>query len=209
MAVVRYSKPFVGLKTSAGTMQYPTRALKRTEGFSSKIHEHLIEVRNTLIAHDDFKQIEPRILSFSVGATGGNVHLPLEITISNKCLECASGGALDEIKNHVETTVEAVLVRLVNDISRFRDFVIEHPEDAKMSSKYLRDLGQIEVPVGGKYVDIPDLTGEPYLDADEPTFPVEYEYARVDVRVRFRDARVVEVDRGRFRVSYPDQQPPS
>jgi hypothetical protein len=207
LAIIRYAKPFVGMKISTGTVQYPIRQLKATEGFSVQLHHHLLKVRNTLIAHDDFQEIEPRLLSFNIKHAGGTIDLPLEITISNKCVEWAREDDVEQMRSHLQAAVDAVLAKLVEDAGRFRRFVIDHPDDAEKASKYSRSLGRVEIPIAGKRIGIPDLTGDAYLNVPEPDFAAHYEYARVDVRVRFRDElEIVAVDRTRLRVSYPDDE---
>src|SRR5437899_9433594 len=73
MGVIRYAKPFLGAESGAGLVSYPTQQLRKVSGFSMEIHRHLLTVRNTLIAHDDFDQIEPRILIFGFNPNGFDI----------------------------------------------------------------------------------------------------------------------------------------
>jgi hypothetical protein len=51
-----------------------------------QIHDHIITVRNTLVARDDFEQIEPRMLGTSLRLENSSVAVPLSIIIANKCV---------------------------------------------------------------------------------------------------------------------------
>ena len=65
-SVIRYAKPFLNLKFEGRNIRYAIKKIKNTKGFDKQTHNHLISVRNTLIAHDDFEQISPRLLAFGI-----------------------------------------------------------------------------------------------------------------------------------------------
>ena len=99
MGVIRYTKPFLKTDTSNGIFIYPIRHLKKVNGFSLELHEHLKQIRNTLIAHDDIEQIEPRILMSTITLKGTDVHIPMSIAIGNKCISYPTDlKAVEEIK---------------------------------------------------------------------------------------------------------------
>src|SRR5690349_243891 len=84
-ATIRYAKPFLNSSDGdGGSMKYPTKHLKGAAGYSIELHDHLIEVRNALVAHDDFSYIEPRLLMMTMELSG--MKIPFSITITNKCL---------------------------------------------------------------------------------------------------------------------------
>jgi hypothetical protein len=53
-AVTLYARPFLPTATSSGKVQYPIKDLKETPGFDQELHQHIIDVRNTLVAHRDY-----------------------------------------------------------------------------------------------------------------------------------------------------------
>nr|WP_288256543.1 hypothetical protein [uncultured Pseudomonas sp.] len=85
-AVIRYAKPFLNSKFENGNIKYPTKNLKKANGFSAAMHDHLITVRSALVAHDDFTEIPPRLLKFGVHLAEEEFFIPISIAISNKCI---------------------------------------------------------------------------------------------------------------------------
>ena len=85
-AVIKYAKSFIDNETSFGNIRYPIKHLKKIENFSLEIHKHLLELRNTLVAHDDFESIEPRIIHLFMSLEGTDFPIPMSIAVSNKCL---------------------------------------------------------------------------------------------------------------------------
>jgi hypothetical protein len=75
-AVVAYSRAFTEARSRRGKISYQTRPLRRsTPGFDKALHEHLLELRNTLVAHSDYTALPPTLdfeivgeLMVSVGA---------------------------------------------------------------------------------------------------------------------------------------------
>ena len=116
----KYAKPFVQTETPFGRTRYPVRQLKAVRGFSSEIHTHLLELRNTLVAHDDLESIEPRILQFCVSITESAFSIPVSIAISNKCLAYpADLSSVHKLREHVAACVQGVLDNLNSDLRKF------------------------------------------------------------------------------------------
>ena len=67
-AVVTYARPFLKTKNKYGETsgEYPIRRLKDNARFDLKLHEHLLHVRNKLIAHDDGQQLPPTLHVLSI-----------------------------------------------------------------------------------------------------------------------------------------------
>jgi len=59
MGVIRYAKPFTPTIFNSRRMVYGYKKLKGSAGFSEDLHKHILDVRSTLVAHDDLDQIEP------------------------------------------------------------------------------------------------------------------------------------------------------
>jgi hypothetical protein len=53
-AVTAYGQAFTEARTRRGKIRYRTRALKEAPGFDGRLHDHLIQLRNELIAHADY-----------------------------------------------------------------------------------------------------------------------------------------------------------
>lgn len=171
MAVIRYIKPFLNTETGSGLASYPLKHLKANPNFSMKMHEHLKEVRNTLIAHDDFEQIEPRLLFMGLTLQGTDLLVPTSVIISNKCVSHPSDlEGVQIMKKHVASVLDGFASKLGNDIRVLRSLKIEKPEQAKEMEKYSNSYGQQNIPQEGAQLLEPDLASEQWLDPKEPDF---------------------------------------
>lgn len=185
MAIVRYAKPFIKSKLSTGFISYPTKTLKKAAGFSALMHAHILQLRDTLIAHDDFDEIEPKLLLAGFSPHGQDIHIPVWVVISNKCISHPAEleGAI-KLKQHVQVTLNAVQEKLHDDMGKLRKIAIDHPELTATSLEYSNNHGTQEVPIGGIRLTPPDFGKEPFLDLQEPTFPevqngYRYEWAKL------------------------------
>lgn len=110
-AVVMYARQFLPSNTKyGGRRTYPTRHLKADARFDSKIHAHLIEVRNKLIAHDDGEQLPPELLVLNVSVDGAQEGpQPLVATLRSYSLSSAKGTKfLKSIQDHLEGCASVV-----------------------------------------------------------------------------------------------------
>ena len=171
LGIIRYAKPFLHSESSTGRITYPIKGLKKLSGFSMQIHDHIITVRNTLVAHDDFEQIEPRMLGMSLRPEKSSVAVPLSIIIANKCVSYPCDmDAAQKIRDHVTSALRGVAEKLSSDISRIQSIAIEHPDQAKDASKYSKDYGQFNMPVSGKELNLERFLTDPWLNPIEPDF---------------------------------------
>jgi hypothetical protein len=93
-AVVTYARQFVKSKNKYGeTNVYQTKHLKRDARFDEKLHDHLLYVRNKLIAHDDGEQLPPtfHLLSMSLDQNASAGEKPLLGTARSYSLSSAKG----------------------------------------------------------------------------------------------------------------------
>jgi len=171
VAVVRYAKPFIESKTPTGVVKYPTKHLKKVEGFSQDLHEHLLLLRNTLIAHDDFNKIAPRPVLTGLQPADLEFFIPVRAVVSNKCISHPADlpGAI-KMTAHVKATLGGVAKKLYEDLGTMRKVALEKPEQAKAAQQYSRNFGPVTVGAGGSHLTHPDLTDDPYLNVPEPDF---------------------------------------
>lgn len=203
--MVKYAKPFVQTETPFGRTRYPVRQLKAVRGFSSEIHTHLLELRNTLVAHDDLESIEPRILQFCVSITESAFSIPVSIAISNKCLAYpADLSSVHKLREHVAACVQGVLDNLNSDLAKVRDAALQHPEQASEGVRYQKNYGQSRIEAGGSQLQPPDFMGDEWLNSNAPDFShihngLRYEEFRV--RRDFFGPEIVKIAR-RMRTSH-------
>ena len=77
----------------SGNRAYPDKQLMRRPCFHQDVHEHMMGIRNTLVAHDDMESIAPRLLATSI--TGA----PRETTCLRPVGQPPSRGAYNLLKD--------------------------------------------------------------------------------------------------------------
>lgn len=195
MAVIKYAKPFVHKPIA-----YPIKHLKRRPGFSTEVHDHLIKVRHTLIAHDDFEQIEPRILSFGINPQKQNAFIPTSLVVGNKSISHPAD--LQSVKTfgqHIGHAIIGVQESLFDDMAKFRDIVIKYPDQAKQAGRYSRHFGNVEIPIGGARLSEPDFMEDEWLDPKEPDFSSihnGFRYEAIKLRRNFYGPETIKLPNG-------------
>ena len=178
---------------------YPVKHLGAVSGFDPDVHDHLLLLRNTLIAHDDFEQIEPRLLSTGITKTGVDFHIPMSVAVANKCLSHpAQLDGAEKMASHVRSAFKGIHQKLNDDLGRCRQAAIDHPDQVKEIRAFGRSLGTFEVPKGGTRLETPDTKGSPWLDAPEPDF------SEVHSGYRYEKVTVVREFTGPERIKLPD-----
>lgn len=170
-AVVKYAKPFIETATPFGKTRYPVRHLKNETGFDNAMHTHLVELRNTLVAHDDLESIEPRVLQFCLSVNSSGFCVPVSVAVSNKCLAYPinSESAL-KLKIHVEACVKGVLNKIYSDLAAIRNMAINDPGQAAEGVRYKKNYGQARVEEAGSQLQPPDFMTDEWLNSNEPNF---------------------------------------
>lgn len=199
-AVISYSKPFIGGATTDGLARYPIKHLKKTADFSGSMHEHLLEVRNTLIAHDDFVQIEPKILSFGFSLEGADFQIPTTIITSNKTISHPADldGAL-KMQKHVKAALIGIQNKFGEDITRLRKIGLEKPEQKQKAEQYSKHYGKSKISESGSQLTPPDFSKDSYLNTREPDFSDVhngYRYEEIRIRIDFNGPERIKLPNG-------------
>jgi hypothetical protein len=165
--VVRYGRPFSQPAAGRGNRAYPEKHLKRRPGFRQDVHEHLIGIRNTLVAHDDIESIEPKLLT--TGATVGDSFLMATISVSNKCLAYPIEGATMALMlEQARICAAGIDAKLADDLVRVRDECQRDPDTTRAGSKFSQS-GEATLSQG-QAVAVPDFTQHPWFTPDHPNF---------------------------------------
>lgn len=212
-AVVKYAKPFVDTETSFGKTRYRTRHLKNESAFNAGLHQHLIELRNTLVAHDDLESIEPRILQMCMAVQPTGFNIPVSIGLSNKCLAYPiSSESVVKLRAHVAACVQGALNKVHQDLARVRDATLNHPEQAAEGQRYAKHYGEARIEEGGTHLQPPDLMSDEWLNSSAPSFShvhkgLMYEELRVR-RDFYGPERIGLPDGSEIEISPPNENPP-
>lgn len=198
-AVVKYAKPFLDTVTSFGKARFPVRQLKNVDGFSNEIHSHLVELRNTLVAHDDLESIEPRILQFCMRINGTDFTIPMSVAVSNKCLAYpVDSGSVHKLRVHVAACVQGALDKINSDLAKIRDAALKHPEQANEGVRYKKNYGQTRIEEGGSQLQQPNFMSDEWLNNKEPDF------SHIHNGLLYEELRVRRDFHGPERIKLPD-----
>ncbi len=200
MGIIRYSKPFLNSQAKTGSICYPTKHLKQNPTFIKKIHDHILNVRNTLVAHDDFEQIEPRVLSLGLTLEGADFMIPTSMSIANKCISHPSDlhGVL-QIKEHVTGALNSVGQKLYEDMKKLRSISIEHPEQTKEAEKYTMHYGKGQIHKDGTHLMQPEYSDNEWLNPKEPDFSEihnGFRYEKINLRIDFHGPERIRLPNG-------------
>ena len=212
-AVVKYAKPFIETKTSFGKTRYPIRHLKDQPGFDTALHMHLLELRNTLVAHDDLESIEPRILNFGLSIDSSGFHIPVSIALSNKCLAYPiTPESTLKLKEHVAACAQGALNKIHLDLAKVRDAALRHPEQAAESARYQKDYGQAKIEEAGSHLQPPDFMNDEWLNSSEPNYSHIHNgllYEELRIRRDFYGPEKIQLpDGSEIHISPPGTSPP-
>lgn len=207
-AAMCYAKPFLNSQGPDGqTIRYSTKHLTACEGFSSQMHKHLLEVRNALVAHDDFTYIEPRLLTMAMEVPPSGTMVPMSMTVTNKCIGYPA--KLDDAKMmtlHVAAAFSGVQRKLADDLARLRKIMLDHPDLAEAGKKYAGHYGSFDIAATGTAFDVPVYSNDPWLNVREPDFSSVhngYRYQRVDIRRDFTGPETIDLANGEQLVIAP------
>lgn len=201
-AVIKYGRPFVETKASGGTTRFPIRAIKTAPGFVASIHKHLLELRNSLIAHDDLESIEPRILTLFLDVGAPAIQIPMVVVASNMCLAFPnSRPAIEAFRDHVAACVRGTQDKLHSDLARIHQAALDNPSDAREGGRYKKNYGPA-TPTSRSQFQAPDIMNNEWLDTGPPPFSHAhngFHYETLKIRRDFKgritlpDGKVVEI----------------
>lgn len=208
-AVIRYVKPFLNSKFEGGLIRYPIKSLKKANGFSVAMHEHLITIRSTLIAHDDFTEIPPRLLKFGIHLTEEDFFIPTAIAISNKCISFPiSSSVVQQMHAQALACSEAVHSKLIEDIVELRKITLSNPEIAMKDQTNKNDYGKVGLEREASLMRFPDFMNDQWLKVPVPDYSElhkGYMYEEARIKKDFHCPEKITTPTGlEFNVSPPE-----
>jgi hypothetical protein len=171
-AVIRYAKPFLNSQFEDGKRCYKTKDLKKVNGFSEAMHKHLITVRNTLVAHDDFTEITPRLLTSGMIMAEEDFFIPTSVAISNKCISYPLNfTTVQQMQLHTQTCCNGVHSKLIEDIEELRSLTLRFPEMARENSEYESHYGETKIEANSSpLIQPPDFLNDQWLNTPVPDY---------------------------------------
>lgn len=165
-SVIRYAKPFLEHKIEGKSMRYKKGRISQADGFIESIHQHLINIRHTLIAHDDFNAVSPRFLVQGIEIEGAI--FPANIRFSNKSISRPSDReTIQAFKDHTSAACTAVHRKMKEDAAELRNCIIEDPDTFIERSAYKH---REQVPLSASKIEIDLNQHNNWLNNDTPDF---------------------------------------
>jgi len=192
-AVIAYSQAFTTAHTRAGKVTYKIHRLKKAVGFDKRLHRHLLDLRDRLIAHADYAVL-PSVMDMSLIGD-----LPVALTLKVKRLAgIRSRGLAERYHRHFRACRVAIEASLNDEL---RELVAEgrkHPGTFRATHNI--PPAEETVRISGKFEDL-----SPGNQVAEPTFENEgYVYISLEHclplvqggqhAVTDRDGKQVEID---------------
>jgi len=195
-AVVTYARQFLSSTTRYREKRvYPTRHLKADDRFDTRIHNHLLEVRSKLIAHDDGEQLPPELFVLLVGPDGTD-DKPLLATIRSYSLSSAKGVVfLKAIQRHLDGCIEQVRRRLHEGLVEYLVESSNYPDAHKNSSDHVGVKKSRTVTTDGKADQVQTLLNLDELNQEIISVPKgnihnkAYAYRMLTLSVALPEAR--------------------
>ncbi len=163
--------------------------------FDRHLHDHLITLRNTLIAHDDLTEIEPTFALLALEQTSADekIALPLQAYLRNKCLSYPNDvDVASSIHRHIKTTFAGIANILRESAAEMRDLYIRYPSEYRLVSEN-KPPSHVASFVGDGVtttfrLDLSSMDSHPYLDVQVPEPPTalkQYAYTTCNFGVDF------------------------
>lgn len=169
-SIVAYARPFTSAATKHGKVTYGAAGLKKVSGFDRQLHEHLLMLRNQLIAHADYAYFPSTMYLQNVG----DEQLPVAIGINVKIMVGLRSRSLAErYRSHFLACMTAIEAALNRDLKELVAQAKEHP--AEFDTTHNLPTATAEWSVTPEFSTLPPPAG-PAGGVDEPTFPETGDY---------------------------------
>jgi hypothetical protein len=109
-SVVSYARVFVHSAAHTGKITYPSRRLVQADGFDRELHEHIVDLRNQIVAHNDYG-VFPSTMYLQ---TIGDERLPVALGVNVKGIFGIASRELAERYERHFTVCDSKLEELLN-----------------------------------------------------------------------------------------------
>jgi len=159
-----------------------------------------LKLRNTIIAHDDFKQIKPRMLLCNIKPHDTDMDIPLTIIVANKSISHpADLDGTQKMQSHISAAFKGAQEKLYTDIGKLRQAAITQKEQPDTPPPYLKHYGTEQIAIGGTRLKSPDLSEDPWLNLPEPDFSLihnGFHYENLSFRRNFYGPEHIKLPNG-------------
>lgn len=203
-AVVSYAKPFTQTESGQGKGVLSLKPFKRDPAFDTAIHEHIMGLRNRLIAHDDLTEIEPKYawLLLEDNSDPDGPFAPFRADLRNVCISYPQDmGDFGRMYAHVKAAAAGAMASLDSHVVETRGLLVAHPKEARSVFQRRHDSTLGTITGDGKTsqfkMDVSAIETHPVMVVETPHPPTsfgKYRHTTVDVRVLFSGPQGVSLD---------------
>jgi len=203
-AIVSYAKPFTQTETGERKGRLSIKPLKRDPSFEVDTHEHIMELRHKLIAHDDFTAIEPKYvwISLTGGSGFSSIFAPFQAYLRNSCISYPQDEKdFGRMRAHIGAACNGAMRYLDQRVTETRQLMLTYPEEAQSVFQERPDSTLGIITGDGKTtefkLDISVVETHPMIAVSTPHTPMSfgnYRHTTVNVRILFNGPQGVDFD---------------
>lgn len=165
-SVMAYARPFTSSKTKNRSVQYSLKKLRKEAGFDSQLHDHLMKLRDKIVAHSDYSMLRSTMY---LQAIGDSQELPISLGINVKRFRGLESRSLgDRYSVHFAVCASHIARTFNDEFNELARLVRESPRHFEDTQNL--PLKETE---HGPISDLSPLPGPqgPAGDVAEPEFP--------------------------------------
>jgi hypothetical protein len=132
--IIEYARPFTQNAETSGKRAYPTKHLRRSEAFDSRLHQHLLNLRNKLVAHSDGEVLRSAIAHKFAHLTisGHRKSVPIATSVHVRSLSGISDFSLcARYLTHFEGCLAAIESEAHELLEAVQSQALKHPENLR------------------------------------------------------------------------------
>lgn len=194
-AIVNYAKPFTQTETNEGKSSLSIKPIKPDPSFDVSIHEHIMELRKKLIAHDDFTAIEPKYVWISLvdSSDPQGIFIPFQAYLRNSCISYPQdSGDFARMHTHIRAARDGAMRYLDQQVIETRRLMLSHPKEARLIFQEHPDSALDSITGDGMTkefkIDVSAIENHPVVKVSSPhTFTSfgNYRHTTINVRILF------------------------
>jgi hypothetical protein len=135
-AVINYARPFTSNRTETGPRsRYRTNHLQGAQGYDGRLHDHLLDLRDKLIAHHDSEYLQARLLhevvNLSLRPKGAELSVPVGVSVIIQALQSiADRAVVDGYAVHFDAVITAINSVYRSELHEMVRVAMHHPREA-------------------------------------------------------------------------------
>jgi hypothetical protein len=172
-AVVHYARPFGVNKAERGSQSYGIGELKRAAGFDRELHDHLLDLRNKVVAHQDGTLLRARAGHLMLRLREHEVEIPVQtLAVAMAVQGFGTKEILTRCLNHLKVCVETVWESVQQALGDMNAAAHKYPDVQPETMKKFELWSEKSIPGTGAKVAAPSALDSDFVNLQTPNFGV-------------------------------------